>query len=317
MLLNHSFSVEKSADGVFNHANNIALQGEVRFGNCFVADYDGNIQSVEQLIALIDGLFFLNPYIKHVQLPKSIWHTSTTWQAFIRAFHTESFSRFEFYTHPINGLNETKRPFFNGTYSERACPQRLINLTGEVYRRFDNELGQLISFKVAEPSADLGLFYQWMHDPRVSEFWEMDQPKETLKRYLADKLSTPYNLPLIGYFNDVPFGYFEVYWASEDRIAPYYPWQAHDRGLHLLVGNHAFRGTRFFKAWCKAITHFMFLDCPHTQKIVLEPRYDNQRLLNQITKLGFIKEYEFEFPHKRAALISIEKVKFYKENFQC
>ncbi|MDP2635980.1 MULTISPECIES: GNAT family N-acetyltransferase [unclassified Pseudoalteromonas] len=317
MLLKHHLPIEKSPSGVVDHYNNISLQGEICFGYNFVAEYDENIHSLPQLLCLLDALFYLNDHIKHVQLPKKQWQQSKPWQALVRAFNTESLSRFEFYSHPLNGLNETQRPLFNHIDSQRMSPKRPINLTQEVYRRFDNELGKFISFKVADPDADIGIFHQWMHHPRVSEFWEMDLPKEELKSYLTDKFNTPFNLPLIGYFDDEAFGYFEVYWAAEDRIAPYYAWQGYDRGLHLLVGNDAYRGTRFFKAWCKAISHFIFLDCPMTQKIVLEPRHDNQKLFNQITKLGFIKEYEFEFPHKRAALISIEKVKFYKENFQC
>ncbi|WP_372762150.1 GNAT family N-acetyltransferase [Pseudoalteromonas sp.] len=317
MLFKQRFPIEKQPSGVISRCQQLSLHGELCFDHCFVAAFNRQVQSLEQLLLLLDGLFYWHPQIKHLQLPQTSWHTSAAWQAFIAAFNAESVSRFEFYSHPINGLNETPRAQYNERFAARACPPRNRNLTQQVYRRFDHELGKWVSFKVAHPHDDLARFYTWMHDPRVSEFWQMELPKEALKRYLANKLTTPYNLPLIGYFDDEPFGYFEVYWASEDRIASYYPWQAHDRGLHLLVGNEAYRGTPFFKAWCKAITHFMFLDCPDTQKIVLEPRYDNHRLLNQITKLGFIKEYEFAFPHKRAALVSIEKVNFYKENFQC
>lgn len=317
MLFQQSFPLEKLEFGVISHAQNLVLQGGICFGNCLVAKFDDRISTLEQLLFLLDGLFFHHPHIGHVQLPKSAWHTSTAWQALIDVFNSESFSRFEFFAHPINGLKDTTRTLFTEQFEDRACPTRPNNLSEEVYRRFDHEIGQFISFKVADPIQDLDLFHSWMHNPRVSAFWEQDWPKEQLQSYLANKLTTPYNLPLIGYFDEQAFGYFEVYWAGEDRIAPYYPWQAHDRGMHLLVGNESFRGSRFFKAWCTAISHFMFLDCPQTQKIVLEPRYDNQRLLNQITKLGFKKDYEFEFPHKRAALVSIDKVKFYKENFKC
>lgn len=317
MLLQHSFPLEKSESGVMSYAPELSFQGEICFGNCFVAEFDERICTLEQLLFLLDGLFYHHPHIQHVKLPKSTWRTSVAWQALVDTFNSESFSRFEFFSHPVNGLKAATRTLFTESFADRACPTRPVNLSGEVYRRFDHEISKFISFKVADPIEDLDLFHQWMHNPRVSHFWEQNWSKEQLQSYLANKLTTPYNLPLIGYFDDQAFGYFEVYWAGEDRIAPYYSWQAQDRGLHLLVGNEAFRGSRFFKAWCTAISHFMFLDCPQTQKIVLEPRHDNQRLLNQITKLGFVKEYEFEFPHKRAALVSIEKVKYYKENFQC
>ncbi|MBQ4847986.1 GNAT family N-acetyltransferase [Pseudoalteromonas sp. MMG005] len=100
-------------------------------------------------------------------------------------------------------------------------------------------------------------------------------------------------------------------------MASHYPWQAFDRGLHQLVGNELFRGSKFFKAWCTAISHFIFLDDIRTHKIILEPRSDNHRLLNQIHKLGFKTEFEFEFPHKRAALVSIQRTEFFRENFSC
>ena len=63
-------------------------------------------------------------------------------------------------------------------------------------------------------------FTRWMNNPRVNAFWEMAGPQAEQENYLRRQLDSTYRYPVIGCFDDQPFGYFELYWAAEDRIWP-------------------------------------------------------------------------------------------------
>ncbi|WP_172806777.1 GNAT family N-acetyltransferase [Endozoicomonas arenosclerae] len=192
-------------------------------------------------------------------------------------------------------------------------PLREVQPSGVVYKRYDYHNDVTVSFRTIDLEQDLDLFHSWMNQPRVAEFWEMAQSREELKEYLLSLLKDRRTWPLIGSFNGEPFGYFEAYWALEDRIAPYYDCQPWDRGFHLLVGNMDFLGKRYSNSWTKAFTHFLFLDDPRTTRLVGEPRADNKRLMKLIAPAGWSFVKEFDFPHKRAALLNCYRENFFQE----
>ena len=191
-----------------------------------------------------------------------------------------------------------------------AHPLRQEQPAGTVYQRYDYQSDAVVSFRTIDPVADLDMFHEWMNQQRVAEFWEMNQSREELAEYLQKLLDDRRTWPLVGCFNDEPFGYMEVYWAMEDRIAPYYDCQPWDRGFHLLAGNHKYLGARYSRSWTRSISHFLFLDDPRTMRLVGEPRADNHRVMKLLSpaKWEFVKE--FDFPHKRAALVSCHRRKF-------
>ena len=118
-------------------------------------------------------------------------------------------------------------------------------------------------------------------------------------------------LPLIGCFGDVPFGYFEVYWAKENRIAPFYDADDYDRGWHVVVGEDAYRGRRYISAWLPSLMHYMFLDDCRTQRIVGEPAAAHSQQLRNLELSGFAKIKNFDFPHKRATLVMLLRERFF------
>ena len=118
---------------------------------------------------------------------------------------------------------------------------------------------------------------------------------------------------MIGCFDDRPFSYFEIYWAAEDRIGRHYTWQPYDRGLHLLVGEQAWRGAHYVQSWLRGLTHYLLLDEPCTQRTVLEPRADNQRLFRHFDPAGYRTLKEFDFPHKRSRLVMTDRTRFFTE----
>ncbi|MGZ9712707.1 GNAT family N-acetyltransferase [Glaciimonas sp. GNP009] len=189
-------------------------------------------------------------------------------------------------------------------------PRRPPNNPKTVYRRFIPWLNQWLTLRTLDLDTDLDSFHAWMNNPRVAKFWEEDGAIEKHRAFIINALADPHVHPLIGCLDDKPFGYFEVYWAKEDRIAPFYNATDYDRGLHMLVGEEWARGPHFISAWLNSLVHYVMLDDPRTQLIVCEPRADNVRMIDYLRQTGFAFHREFDFPHKRAALLILEREVF-------
>ncbi|WP_347901240.1 GNAT family N-acetyltransferase [Pseudomonas purpurea] len=190
-------------------------------------------------------------------------------------------------------------------------PRRPIKPRGEVYRRFDARLGAWISLRTVEIDHDLERFHRWQNSPRVANFWEESGSLEKHRAYLNTLETDPHTLTLIGCFNDQPFAYFEAYWAKEDRIAPFCEAGDYDRGIHMLVGEEDHRGPHKVASWLSALVHYLFLDDPRTQRVVVEPRADNAKMIGHLHNQCFHCEKEFDFPHKRAALMILGRERFF------
>lgn len=193
----------------------------------------------------------------------------------------------------------------------RRHPRRPPKPSGEVYRRFDARLGAWFSLRILDIEADLERFNRWQNSPRVLAFWQEGGSLDHHRAYLHRLADDPHTLTLVGCFDDEPFAYFEAYWAKEDRIAPFYAVDDYDRGIHMLVGEEHHRGPHKVAAWLAGLTHYLFLDDPRTRRVVAEPRADNARMIGHMQGLGFYREKEFDFPHKRAALMAISRERFF------
>lgn len=186
-------------------------------------------------------------------------------------------------------------------------PQRPAKPQGEVYRRFDPQLGAWISLRTLDIELDLERFNRWQNTPRVLAFWDEGGSLDDHRQYLEKLANDPHTLTLIGCFDDQPFAYFEAYWAKEDRVAPFYDADDYDRGIHMLVGEQAHRGPHKVASWLSALTDYLLQDDPRTRRIVAEPRADNDKMIGYMQAQGYARIKEFDFPHKRAALMVLER----------
>ncbi|KAI2642037.1 hypothetical protein GGS21DRAFT_287533 [Xylaria nigripes] len=146
-------------------------------------------------------------------------------------------------------------------HPRRPRPPRM----GEIfYSRFIPSVGKHLSFRVASLSprhvphlgigenperqgdfshlctqSDSLLLKRWLSKPRVSAFWG-----EYHDNFLSDVMRLPHSFPVIGLWDGVPFGYFEIYWVKEDLLGRHMGNDAQDfdRGLHVLVGEEWARG---------------------------------------------------------------------------
>ncbi|WPN45855.1 GNAT family N-acetyltransferase [Pseudomonas sp. P8_241] len=190
-------------------------------------------------------------------------------------------------------------------------PLRPVKPDGEVYRRFDARLGVWVSLRTLDIEKDLARFNRWQNNPRVASFWQEEGSLEQHREYLSKLETDPHTLMLIGCFGDQPFAYFEAYWTKEDRIAPFYDAADYDRGVHMLVGEENHRGPHKVASWLSALVHYLFLDESRTQRVVAEPRADNAKMIGYMQDQGFHCEKEFDFPHKRAALMVLGRKDFF------
>lgn len=218
-----------------------------------------------------------------------------------------SFSRGEFYQLGGSWYKERDQKLSPERYTEtngRIHPVRVDVQSGVLYSRYVPEIQRTLSFRMIDIESDLDIFHEWHNQPRVANFWEMAQPKEELKAFIEKNLKDPHVLPVIAESDGVPVGYFELYWTTEDRLAPYYEGEVWDRGFHFLIGATDYLGFNNTDAMLKSLTHFLFLDDRRTRKIMAEPRSDNLKVLRYVeTFTAWRKLYEFDFPHKRSALL--------------
>jgi RimJ/RimL family protein N-acetyltransferase len=185
--------------------------------------------------------------------------------------------------------------------------------TGIVYQRQIPWLDRTLSFRTVNLQQDLQCFSRWMNDPIVAEAWREEGDLIKHQAYLQNIEADPHVIGLIGCLDNEPFGYFEVYWAKEDRIAPFYDVDDFDRGWHVLIGESRFRGKPFVTAWMPSISHYLFLDDCRTRRVVIEPRSDNHKMIRNLAKCGYANLKEFDFPHKRAMLGMLLRERFFAE----
>jgi acetyl CoA:N6-hydroxylysine acetyl transferase len=195
----------------------------------------------------------------------------------------------------------------------RRHPLRPPKPIGTVYRRHIPWLDRTLSFRTVNIEHDLERFSRWMNDPIVAHAWREEGDLVKHQAYLEGIAADPHIIGLVGCFNDEAFSYFEVYWAREDRVAPFYDADDFDRGWHVLIGEPQFRGKPFVTAWMPSLSHYLFLDDCRTQRIVIEPRSDNYKMIRNLAKCGYANLKEFDFPHKRAMLGMLLRERFFAE----
>ncbi|CBX94339.1 similar to siderophore biosynthesis protein [Plenodomus lingam JN3] len=156
--------------------------------------------------------------------------------------------------------------------------------------------------------SDSQYLHKWMNDARVSHFWGEAGPIEHQEEFLRNGLRSKNSFPVIGCWDGKPFGYFEIYWVKEDNLGKYLPMVSdYDRGFHCLVGEQEFRGAHRVKIWLSALVHYCWLADNRTERVMLEPRVDNEKLANYLQEAGFYKEREISLPHKQSNLFKINR----------
>ncbi|WP_412463203.1 GNAT family N-acetyltransferase [Halobacteriovorax sp. RT-2-6] len=184
---------------------------------------------------------------------------------------------------------------------------------GELYRA-KSKHNHEITLRAFDLNEDLEKFHEWHNKKYVYEFWEMNKSIEELRAYVQGLKDSPYQLPMIVDIDGEQAGYFEVYWGFDDRIAPYCDASLYDRGIHILIGEEKFLGTRAVFDSIFHLTKFLFEDDERTQKVWGEPRVDNKKVLTLARLLpGWEHRGVFDFPHKTSNLLEADRTRFLRE----
>ncbi len=178
-----------------------------------------------------------------------------------------------------------------------------------LHKRASLRNGKVLSLRKLDLERDLDKFHEWHNKEFVSEFWELNKSKEELREYVQNLYASHYQLPVIIDLEGEAIGYFEVYWAFDDRIAPYCDAEMYDRGVHILIGEERILRTRYVFECLDILTEFCFLDEEFTENVWGEPRADNKNVLKFAQALpGWEVLHEFSFPHKRARLLRCNRL---------
>lgn len=293
----------------------------------------------ESTYDILNGTIKLQP---HSQGSTSLYHPLAAAESLF-ATHADLDSLIfplvnEFRDHPLfipmifqkSELRMTRHQFYqipylwhrNGFYSselenwitsgDTRHPERPTHASETYYRRYIQEIDSTVSFRAVDIERDLKDFHNWHNQPRVYDLWELNKTEDELRTYLQKGWQDPHQIPMIMEINGEAAGYFEFYWAAEDRIAPFCNAEAYDRGLHFLIGNKKYLGKNNTRAVLLSASHFLFLESQRTQRIVAEPRANNKMAIRYVQHLyGWRFEKEFDFPHKRAALLICDRNSFF------
>jgi len=177
-----------------------------------------------------------------------------------------------------------------------------------VYEELDPTIGRRLWGRRVEPDVDTPLVHAWMHKPHVEEFWHMAWPEAWIHDYLARHYEAPDRTAYLGFVDDEPVGYMEVYDPATDVVGTCYAVQPGDIGAHVLIGEEEHLG-RLSVALGFAVNRFLFRR-PGVQRIIGEPDVRNHNFLSLLAFLGFRKDREIDMPDKRAALMVCERATF-------
>ena len=283
------------------------------------ADTHSGIPDTAELLAALEAAFTHYPHQQQLNLVAPVGQVDDLLQSgvLVQGENKQLIARAGLFWQQARIWLPSPQPYaFPQSYvisQGRRHPLRPPKPAGIVYQRHIPWLDRTLSFRAVNIEYDLARFNRWMNDPVVAHAWGEQGGLAKHQAYLEDIAADPHTIGLVGCFDDEAFGYFEVYWAKEDRIAPFYDADDFDRGWHVLIGEPHFRGKPFVTAWMPSLSHYLFLDDCRTRHIVIEPRSDNDKMIRNLGKCGYAHLKEFDFPHKRAMLSMLSRERFFAE----
>ena len=181
----------------------------------------------------------------------------------------------------------------------RAVPAPPIPQLSEPYR-----------LRAADAERDAAMVSEWMNRPHLVEAWEYPWPPQRWRRYLQAQLDGEYSRPLIGFFKGDPIGYFELYRAAKDSIAPCYDADPHDIGMHAAIADERFINRGIAPLLLPRVVASIFELDPRCRRIMFDPDHRNTgaRRVCEFAGAEFLGEHDM--PNRRMALYALHRDRF-------
>lgn len=161
--------------------------------------------------------------------------------------------------------------------------------------------------RLVDPNTDCGLILEWMNRPHLVEAWEYPWPPERWWRYLPAQLDGEYLRPLIGSVHGAPVAYLEIYRAAKDSIAPRYPAEPYDIGIHVAIAEQRFVHRGLAPLLLPPVVANLFAAEPRCRRIMFDPDHRNTGARRVCEAAGCVFLGEHQMDNRRMALYALPR----------
>ncbi|AJC48486.1 GNAT family N-acetyltransferase [Allofrancisella guangzhouensis] len=229
------------------------------------------------------------------------------------------FKRFNLYKKSFEKLCLNRLRIFEVGYGDYSSRPKVISTgqlenplyLGKRFKEINTQEFQhnKISFRHFCLEKDLDTIHKWMNKPHVAKFWNLNKPKEHLKKHFCNMLSNANQNLFILSIDGREIAYAEIYNAKKDRIAGYFPANDNDYGWHLLIGPEDAIGRGYSKLLVEALSKYCFSELG-ADKVVFEPDVRVIPFQKIAPKIGYKNQGQINLPEKQAYLFTCSKDSF-------
>ncbi|MFV8256476.1 GNAT family N-acetyltransferase [Bdellovibrio bacteriovorus] len=175
---------------------------------------------------------------------------------------------------------------------------------------YNSQNGCYYSFRPFSIDRDFDVYYKWMHQKYVSQWWDLAKTRQELEAHLINELSDKHQDLFIGFIDGRPVSYWERYWLQDDILGKYVDARPFDQGLHFLIGETAYLGRTYTPSLIAAFLKFQFQET-RTQRIFGEPDIRNRKVLRYAEETCFEMQGIVEMPERASAVMVCRRENFF------
>lgn len=150
---------------------------------------------------------------------------------------------------------------------------------------------------------DVALVHRWMNDEHVSVNWSQAWPLEQWHKELVTQLDGDHSVPCVVSADGRQVAYVELYRVARDKLADCYPYDPHDLGVHIAIGERDSIGRGLGSSLLRAVARGLLAADPRCRRVVAEPNVHNGASIGAFAKAGYVREREVGLPGKNSALM--------------